>query len=137
MQDLCIFSSFRLLGEVLASSASTVITQFTVYVQNAHNTSCHWTNRHNNERGLVIEGLNDLLWGLTNFITVFITSPAGANTELSKKKKTKQNPIGLNLVISEKKSRGIETGIQKSREKRLYHLLKPQRLGLFPLYPLP
>lgn len=87
LQDLCIFSSFRL-SEVLTSSASTVIPQFTVCVQNAHNTSCHWTDKHNKERGLVMAGLNDLLWGWTHFIKVFIKKSSQLNYQKT------QTPLG-------------------------------------------
>ena len=60
-------------------------------------------------------------------INYLLKNPAVANSELSK--------FGLILLISEKKNRGRETGIQKLREKILYHLLKVQWLGLFLLYP--
>lgn len=40
----------------------------------------------------------------------------------------------LNLLISEKKNGGKETVIQKQSEKRFYHLLKVQWLGLFLLH---
>lgn len=87
LQDLFIFSSFRLSGEVLTSSVSTVIPQFTVCVQNAHNTSCHWTDKYNNERGLVTEGLNDLLWEWTNFFKVFVKKSSSSQLRAIKKPK--------------------------------------------------
>lgn len=118
------FSAFKPLGEVLTSAASTIIPQFTEHVQNAFNASCHWTDKHNNERDLVTEAQNDMLQGWANFNKLFGEANSCSQPRAIKK-------LGLKLLISEKKNGGIETGIQKPREKRLYHLLKVQWLGLY------